>query len=63
MHSLRLGNIVGRHEVHINTGSQTLVLGHEAHSRALFAEGALRAAAYLMGRPAGIYNVRDLLTI
>ncbi len=61
IHSLRMGNIVGRHEVHINTGSQTIVLGHEAHSRALFAEGALAAAEYLVGRPAGIYNVRDLL--
>ena len=63
VHSLRLGNVVGRHEVHINTGSQTLVLGHEAHSRALFAEGAIRAAEYLMGRGAGLYNVRDLLTL
>ena len=63
VHSLRLGNVVGRHEVHINTGSQTLVLGHEAHSRALFAEGALRAAEYLIGRGAGLYNVRDLLTL
>ncbi len=61
IHSLRMGNIVGRHEVHINTGSQTIVLGHEAHSRALFAEGALSAAEYLVGRAAGIYNVRDLL--
>ncbi len=61
IHSLRMGNIVGRHEVHINTGSQTITLGHEAHSRALFAEGALSAAEYLVGRPAGIYNVRDLL--
>ncbi|MBO7293216.1 MAG: 4-hydroxy-tetrahydrodipicolinate reductase [Clostridia bacterium] len=61
VHSLRMGNIVGRHEVHINTGSQTLTLVHEAHSRALFAEGALRAAEYLIGRDAGIYSVRDLL--
>lgn len=61
IHSLRLGNVVGRHEVHINTGSETLVLGHEAHSRVLFAEGALRAAEYLVGKEAGHYNVRDLL--
>ena len=59
--SLRMGNVVGRHEVHVNTGSQTLTLTHEAHSRALFAEGALRAAEYLTDRPAGMYNVRDLL--
>ena len=61
IHSLRLGNVVGRHEVHINTGSQTLVLGHEAHSRALFAEGALRAAEYLADCRPGLYNVRNLL--
>lgn len=59
--SLRMGNVVGIHEVHINTGSQTITLRHEAHSRALFAEGALSAAEYLVSRPAGMYNVRDLL--
>ena len=59
--SLRMGNVVGIHEVHINTGSQTVTLRHEAHSRALFAEGALSAAEYLVSRPAGMYNVRDLL--
>lgn len=59
--SLRMGNVVGIHEVHVNTGSQTITLRHEAHSRALFAEGALSAAEYLVGRPAGMYNVRDLL--
>ena len=63
VHSLRMGNIVGRHEVRIDTGTQTIVLGHEAHSRALFAEGALRAAEYVIGREAGLYNVRDLLTV
>ncbi len=59
--SLRMGNVVGIHEVHVNTGSQTVTLRHEAHSRALFAEGALSAAEYLVSRPAGMYNVRDLL--
>ena len=63
VHSLRMGNIVGRHEVRIDTGTQTIVLGHEAHSRALFAEGALRAAEYVMDCGAGLYNVRDLLTV
>ena len=59
--SLRMGNVVGIHEIHVNTGSQTITLRHEAHSRALFAEGALAAAEYLVSRPAGMYNVRDLL--
>ena len=63
VHSLRMGNIVGRHEVRLDTGTQTIVLGHEAHSRALFAEGALRAAEFIVDRKAGLYNVRDLLTV
>ena len=63
VHSLRMGNIVGRHEVRIDTGTQTIVLGHEAHSRALFAEGALRAAEFAIEQKAGLYNVRDLLTV
>lgn len=60
IHSLRLGNVVGVHEIHINTGTQTLTLKHEAHDRALFAEGALTAAAFLMEQKAGLWNVNDL---
>jgi 4-hydroxy-tetrahydrodipicolinate reductase len=61
IHSLRLGNEVGMHEILITTGNETLTLKHEAESRALFAEGALAAAAWLMGKPAGLYNMQDLL--
>ncbi|MBQ7381115.1 MAG: 4-hydroxy-tetrahydrodipicolinate reductase, partial [Clostridia bacterium] len=60
IHSLRLGNVVGVHEIHINTGTQTLTLKHEAHDRALFAEGALTAAAFLVEQKAGLWNVNDL---
>ena len=60
IHSIRMGKVVGIHEVHINTGSQTLTLKHEAHSRALFAEGALKAAEYLREQLAGLYSVGDL---
>lgn len=60
IHSLRMGNIVGVHEVHIGTDSQSIVLRHEAHDRALFAEGAVKAAAFLMGKPAGLYTMEDL---
>lgn len=60
IHSIRMGKVVGIHEVHINTGSQTLTLKHEAHSRALFAEGALKAAEYLREQTAGLYSVGDL---
>ena len=61
IHSLRLGNIVGLHEVHINTGTQCIILKHEAYSRTLFAEGALAAAAFMEGKGAGLYKLSDLL--
>lgn len=60
--SIRLGNIVGEHEVMISTGNQTLTLKHEAHSRALFAEGALTAAAFLLDKPAGLYNMKNMIS-
>lgn len=60
IHSIRMGKVVGIHEVHINTGSQTITLTHEAHSRALFAEGALQAAGFVCGKPAGLYSLQDM---
>ena len=61
IHSLRLGSETGTHEILISTGSETLTLTHRAENRALFAEGALRAASWLMGKPAGLYAMRDLI--
>lgn len=61
IHSVRMGNIVGIHEVIIGTANQSITLKHEAFSRALFAEGALKAAAFLMGKPAGSYDMNSLL--
>ena len=62
IHAIRMGNIVGEHEVIIGTPNQTITLKHEAHDRALFAEGALAAAAFLCaGRPAGLYGMTDLV--
>lgn len=63
IHSIRLGNIVGEHEVLIGTPTQTITLRHEAHTRALFAEGALAAAAFLTGKPAGLYDMTHLLKL
>ncbi|MBO4411763.1 MAG: 4-hydroxy-tetrahydrodipicolinate reductase [Lachnospiraceae bacterium] len=60
IHSVRIGNLPGIHEVIIGTGTQTLTLKHEAHDRALFAEGALTAAAFLRGKPAGLYDMKSL---
>ena len=59
--ALRMGNIVGIHEVHINTGNQLLTLRHEAFDRGMFADGAVDAAKFLVGKPAGLYNMTDLL--
>ena len=61
VHAIRMGNIVGEHEVMIGTDSQTITLKHEAHSRALFAEGALAAAAFLQGKPNGFYTMESMI--
>lgn len=59
--SVRMGNVVGIHEVHICTGSQTLTLRHEASSRKMLADGAVTAARYVIGKPAGLYNMETML--
>ncbi len=61
IHAIRMGNIVGEHEVIIGTDTETITLRHEAHSRSLFAEGAIVAAEFLRGRPAGLYAMSDLV--
>jgi len=59
--ALRLGNVVGIHEVLVSTGTQTITLKHEAHSRELFADGAVAAAEYLVKQPAGLYDMHTLV--
>ena len=61
IHAIRMGNIVGEHEVIFGTANQTVTLKHEAHDRALFADGAATAAAFLVGKPAGLYDMHSLL--
>ena len=61
IHSLRYGNEVGIHEIILAAGSETLTLRHEAGDRALFADGALAAAAFLAGRAPGLYDMKDLV--
>ena len=61
VHSLRMGNVAGIHEVHIVTETQSLTLKHEAYDRRLFAEGALDAAKFLLDKPAGLYGMEQLL--
>ena len=62
VHAIRMGNIVGEHEVIIGTPNQTLTLKHEAHSRALFAEGALTAARFVLDMPLGLYDMPRMLS-
>lgn len=61
IHAVRMGNVVGEHEVRIGTDTETITLKHEAHDRSLFAEGAVVAARYLIGQKAGLYGMRDML--
>lgn len=61
IHSIRAGNEVGTHEVILATESQVLTLKHEARDRSLFAEGALAAAEFLLGKEPGLYRMEDLL--
>lgn len=61
IHAVRRGNIVGIHEVLVSTDSQTITIKHEAHSRALFAEGALSAADYIAGKGAGLYDMKSII--
>ena len=59
--SLRMGGVVGIHQVHIATQSQRMTLSHEACDRAMFADGAMAAARFLRGKPSGLYNMTHLL--
>ena len=59
--SLRMGNVVGVHEVHICTPSQTLTLRHEAGNRGMLADGAVDAARFMVGKTPGLYNMTHLL--
>lgn len=61
LHALRMGDHVGEHEVHLSGPGESLCLRHRAHSRELFAAGALRAARWLAGRPRGLYRIEDTL--
>ena len=61
IHALRMGNISGQHEIHITTDHQQLTIRHEAYDRVLFAEDAVAAARFLLGKPAGLYGMEDLI--
>jgi 4-hydroxy-tetrahydrodipicolinate reductase len=61
IHAIRLGDIVGDHTVIFCGNSERIEIKHQAHSRDLFAVGALKAAKWVFGKPAGLYSMLDVL--
>jgi len=59
--SVRKGEVIGEHEVRFSSGKEIIKLNHESFDRALYSEGALAAASWLMSKKAGLYSMRDLL--
>ena len=59
--SVRKGKIIGEHEVLFSSGKEIIKLNHEAFDRALYSEGALTAASWLMKKKPGLYSMRDLM--
>ena len=60
-HAIRLGDIVGDHTIIFCGNSERIEIKHQAHSRDLFALGALKAAKWVFGKPAGAYSMQDVL--
>jgi len=61
IHAIRAGDTIGEHEIRFAGPSERIHVMHQAVTRDLFAAGALRAAAWLAGRPAGSYSMDDVL--
>ncbi|PIQ91069.1 MAG: 4-hydroxy-tetrahydrodipicolinate reductase [Candidatus Omnitrophica bacterium CG11_big_fil_rev_8_21_14_0_20_41_12] len=61
LHSIRLGDIFGDHTIVFCGNSERIEIKHQAHSRDLFAVGALKAAKWIVGKPAGLYSMQDVL--
>ena len=59
--AVRGGNIVGEHDVIFAGQDEVITFRHTAYSRAVFAKGALEAAKFLAGKPAGMYNMADVI--
>ena len=59
--SIRKGEVIGEHEVRFSNGKEIIKLNHESFDRALYSEGPLIAASWLISKKAGLYSMRDLL--
>ena len=62
IHSLRVGNTVGIHEILLDTESEAVTLRHEAHDRSAYAAGVLAAADFLITKPAGLFGMAELFS-
>ena len=63
INAIRLGNVVGIHEVLISTEHECISIKHEAYDRGLFAEGAINAIKFIKGKSAKLYNMNDMLNL
>lgn len=61
IHAIRAGSIVGEHEVILATKNEIITVAHSAMSRSVFADGALAAAKWIKGKPAGMYSMQDMI--
>ena len=61
IHSVRGGTIVGEHDVIFAGHDEVLTISHQAQSKGVFAAGAVNAAVFIKGKPAGLYDMSDLL--
>ena len=61
IHAVRGGTIVGEHQVHFIGPDEIIEIRHTALSKAVFAEGAIHAAEFIAGKPAGMYDMQDML--
>ncbi len=62
LHAVRGGTIVGEHEVMFCGEDEIITLSHSARSKKVFAAGAIRAAKWIAGKPAGLYDMKNLLS-
>ena len=61
IHAVRMGGVIGEHEIIFSNGSETITLKHEAHNRSLFADGAITVSEFLVDKKPGLYNMASLV--
>lgn len=61
--SIRSGEVIGEHAIIFESPEERIELKHTAHSRDVFAQGALMGAKFLAGRPPGLYSIKDLVSL